>query len=88
VSGIFGPGELSRICARRNVLQELTGNPGRLSQIYLKVDDPARRQLVDDQLRGKMPGYFIYTMEEFTPLLRIKSVGAIAGLFGVVIAWP
>src|SRR5215471_9500245 len=58
VSGVFESGKLSHICARLSVLQALTGNPGRLSQIYVKVDDPARVQLVVDELRGKMSGYF------------------------------
>jgi putative ABC transport system permease protein len=71
VSGNLESGKLSHICARLNVLQALTGNPGRFSQIYLKVDDAARAQLVVDRLRGKMPGYFIYTMEELTLLLTI-----------------
>jgi putative ABC transport system permease protein len=63
----------------------LTGNPGRLSQIYLKVDDPARAQFIVDQLRNTMPGYFIYTMEEFTSLLTINSVGLLRDFIGVVI---
>jgi putative ABC transport system permease protein len=86
VSGVFESGKLSHICARLNVLQALTGNSGRLSQIYVKVDDPTRVQLVVDQLRGKMPGYSIYTMEEFTSLLTINSVGLLRDFIGVVIA--
>jgi len=85
VSGIFESGKLSHICARLSVLQALTGNPGRLSQIYLKVDDPARTQQVVDQLRARMPGYSIYTMEEFTSLLTINSVGLLRDFIGVVI---
>jgi len=86
VSGIFESGKLSHICAQLTVLQTLTGNPGRLSQIYLKVDDPTRVQLIVDQLRGiMMPGYFIYTMEEFTSLLTINSVGLLRDFIGVVI---
>jgi putative ABC transport system permease protein len=85
VSGIFESGKLSHICARLNVLQTLTGNPGRLSQIYLKVDDTARMQQVVDQLRARMPGYSIYTMEEFTSLLTINSVGLLRDFIGVVI---
>jgi len=85
VSGIFESGKLSHICARLNVLQALTGNPGRLSQIYLKVDDPARVQGIVEQLRGRMPGYLIYTMEEFTSLLTINSVGLLRDFIGVVI---
>jgi putative ABC transport system permease protein len=85
VSGVFESGKLSHICARLNVLQDLTGNSGKLSQIYLKVDDPARTQLVVDELRSKIPGYFIFTMEEFTSLLTISSVGLLRDFIGVVI---
>ena len=85
VSGIFESGKLSHICARLNVLQALTGDPGRLSQIYLKIDDPARTQTVVEQLRGSMPGYSIYTMEEFASLLTINSVGLLRDFIGVVI---
>jgi len=76
---------LSVLAIGVEVMMALTGNPGRLSQIYLKVDDAARAQLVVDQLRGKMPGYFIYTMEEFTSLLTINSVGLLRDFIGVVI---
>jgi putative ABC transport system permease protein len=85
VSGIFESGKLSHICARLTVLQALTGNPGRLSQIYLKVDNSTRTQLVVDQLRARMPGYSIYTMEEFTSLLTINSVGLLRDFIVVVI---
>jgi putative ABC transport system permease protein len=73
---------------RRRVLansRALTGNPGRLSQIFLKVDDAARASLVVDQLRQTLPGYSIYTMEEFTSLLTINSVGLLRDFIGVVI---
>jgi putative ABC transport system permease protein len=84
LSGVFEAGKLSHVCARLNVLQVLTGNPGRPSQIYLKVDDPTRAHVIVDELRGKMPGYFIYTMEEFTSLLTINSVGLLRDFIAVV----
>jgi putative ABC transport system permease protein len=59
VSGIFESGKLARICAKLDVLQSLTSNSRKLSQIYLKVDDPNRAQSVVNDLREKMPGYFI-----------------------------
>jgi putative ABC transport system permease protein len=85
VAGIFESGKLARVCARLDVLQSLTGNSRRLSQIYLKVDDPSRAQAVVNDLRDKMSGYFIYTMEEFTSLLTINSVGLLKNFIGVVI---
>jgi len=85
VSGVFESGKLARICAKLDVLQSLTSNSRKLSQIYLKVDDPNRPQSVVNDLRDKMPGYFIYTMEEFTSLLTINSVGLLRNFIGVVI---
>ena len=37
------------------------------------------------ELRAKLPGYPIYTMEEFTSLLSINSVGLLRNFIGVVI---
>jgi putative ABC transport system permease protein len=85
VSGIFQSGKLARICVKLPVLQALTGNPGHLSQIYIKLDDPGRAQEVVDALRLKYPGYQIYTMESFTSLLSINSVGLLKNFIGVVI---
>jgi putative ABC transport system permease protein len=85
VSGIFQSGKLARICVKLPVLQALTGNPGHISQVYIKVDDPRRAQEVVDALRAKYTGYQIYTMEYFTSLLSINSVGLLKNFIGVVI---
>lgn len=85
VAGVFESGKLARICVRLPVLQELTGNPHRLSQIYLKVDHPDHAQTVVNELKKKLKGYPIYTMEEFTSMLTISSVGLLRNFIGVVI---
>jgi putative ABC transport system permease protein len=85
LAGIYEGGKLARICVKLHVLQESTGNPGHLSQIYMRVDDPAKAQTVVDALRTKYTGYQIYTMEEFTSLLSINSVGMLKSFIGVVI---
>ena len=85
LAGIYEGGKLARICVKLPVLQALTGNPGHLSQIYVKVDDPSKAQAVVDALRVKYHGYQIYTLEEFTSLLSINSVGMLKSFIGVVI---
>lgn len=85
VAGVYESGKLARICLKLNVIQDLTGNPKKLSQIYLKVDDPARAGEVVADLRSKLPDYSIYTMEEFTSLLTVNSVGLLRNFIGVVI---
>jgi putative ABC transport system permease protein len=85
VAGIFESGKLARICVRLSVLQELMGNQHRLSQIYVKTDSPEQIPAVLSELKSKMPGYQIYSMEEFTSLLSINSVGLLRNFIGVVI---
>ena len=86
VAGVFESGKLARICIRLPVLQQITGNPNHLSQIYLKTDNPAHIQDVVNQVRKTLPGYPVYTMEEFTSLLTINSIGLLRNFIGVVIA--
>jgi putative ABC transport system permease protein len=84
LAGVFESGKLARICVRLPVLQELTGNPHRLSQIYFKVKDPSHAQDVVNEIKKKLPGYPIYTMEEFTSLLSISSVSLLRNFIAVV----
>jgi putative ABC transport system permease protein len=85
VSGIFESGKLASILVRIDVLQRLTGNPGKISAVYLKLSDPAH---VDDfvtGLRQFLPDYQIYTVEEFTAQLSINSVAMLKDFIYVVI---
>jgi putative ABC transport system permease protein len=85
VAGVFESGKLARICVRLPVLQEMMGNPHHLSQIYVKADGPDHVQDVLSDLKSKMPTYPIYTVEEFTSLLSVSSVGLLRNFIGVVI---
>ena len=55
-------------------LQDLTGNTGKVSQIFVKVDKPANIPDVLAELKAMLPAYNIYTMEEFTSLLTVENV--------------
>jgi putative ABC transport system permease protein len=85
VAGIFEPGKLARIAVKMHALQADTGNPGHLSQVYIKLDDPKLADQVVDALRAKYPGYQIFTMEYFTSLLSINNVGLLKNFIYVVI---
>jgi putative ABC transport system permease protein len=85
ISGIYEPGKLARICAKLEALQRFTANPHRLSQIYIKVDDPEHAQAIVDSLRAKYPGYQIYTLEYYTSLLSVNSLGLLRNFTYVVI---
>ena len=63
------PGKLARLIVPLKQLQELTGNTGKLTQAYLKLDDPANTEKVITSLKAKMKDYQIYSIEEFTSLV-------------------
>jgi len=91
VAGVFESGKLARIITRLNVLQNITGNPGKLSQIYLKLTNPDDADAFAAGLKHDLnpdnpqQGYQIYTMEELTSQLTVSSVGMLKDFIGVVI---
>jgi putative ABC transport system permease protein len=91
VAGIFESGKLARICTKIDVLQRITGNDGKLSQIYLKLKNPDDAAAFSAQLKKDLNpgdpdhGYQIYTIEEYTSLLTVSSVGMLKDFIGVVI---
>jgi len=91
VSGVYESGKLARIITKLNTLQNLTGNPGKLSQIYIKLDDPSHADAFAADLKHFMnpgdpdKGYQIYTMEDLTSQLTVSSVGMLRDFIGVVI---
>ncbi|HEX4650469.1 MAG TPA: FtsX-like permease family protein [Granulicella sp.] len=85
VAGIYEGGKLARICVRLSALQQFTGNPHKISQVYLKLDDPSQIHPVLDALKRKLPGYQIYSMEELVSMLSISSVGMLKNFINVVI---
>jgi putative ABC transport system permease protein len=88
VSGIMESGKLSHIVFPIDTLRERNNNLGNVNQIYVKVDDPANTQAVIDYLldpnRGRLEGYPIFSMKEFTSLLNVNNIPALAGFIAVV----
>src|SRR5207244_8078471 len=57
VAGVIASGKLARIVFPLDVLQDLTANTGKVSQIYLKLDNPANTYAVIEALKAKMEAY-------------------------------
>jgi putative ABC transport system permease protein len=85
VAGIYESGKLARICVKLTALQEFTGTPHKISQVYLKLDDPSHIHTVIDALKLQLPGYQIFSMEELVSMLSISSVGMLKNFINVVI---
>lgn len=86
VAGIFQSGKLARMVLPISVVQDLTGNTGRVSLIYLKVDKPASIDPVVASLRKQFEGYPIYPMAEYLSAISVENVPALNSFIHVVIA--
>jgi putative ABC transport system permease protein len=85
VSGVIEEGKLNRVIGPMKVIQDLTGNTGKISQIYVKVDRPENVAPTIKVLKTKLEGYPIYSMEEFISLFSINSTPGLKAFIGVVI---
>jgi len=87
VSGIFQSGVLARIVFPLDVLQRITGNVGRISQAYLKVDKPENTQAVIQYIKSQ-PGWEDYnaiSTEDFVTLVSTSDPGGLKAFTGVVV---
>lgn len=85
VRGIVGSGKLSRAFVQKKVLQELTANTDKISQVYLKVDDQKNIPLVVETLKKQLEGYQIYSMEDLLSYVTIDNVPGLTPFIRVII---
>ena len=85
VRGVVEPGKLARLIVPLRTLQDLTGNTGKLSQAYVKLDDPKNTEKVIAELKQKLKDYQIYSIEEFTSLFSPQNFPGLEAFIGVII---
>ena len=85
VTGIYEPGMLARVVVPLATLQDLTGNTGKVSTIYVKVDNASHVSGVIAALSGKLKEYKVYSMEDYTSLFSPGNVPMLTQFIGIVI---
>ncbi len=85
VAGIVEPGRLARIILPLAVLQDLTGNTGKLSQIFVKLDKPGGLSPAMANLKQKIPNLQFYSMEEYTSFFSVNNVPGLKAFIWVII---
>jgi len=70
VSGIVEGGQLAHILVPIKTLQELDEAKGKLTLVYLKLDDQANTQAVKESLEQQLQGYTIWSMEDVASQFR------------------
>jgi putative ABC transport system permease protein len=86
ISGVIEGGKLSHIFVPLKTLQSLDSATGKLTQILLKLDSPANTDAVKKQLQQKLgPEYPIYSMQEFTSMIRVDNIAGLKEFTWVVV---
>jgi putative ABC transport system permease protein len=85
ICGIVEPGKLGRLFVSLPRLQELTGNTGKLSQVFLKLDDPARTEEVIQAMKKELEGYQINSLEELISMFSVSNVPGLRAFIYVII---
>jgi putative ABC transport system permease protein len=87
VAGIFEGGKLQRIVVPIEVLQGLTER-GKVTQIYLKLDNRANTEAVIQQLKSipTLPDFRIVSVEEFTSLFSVNTTPGLKEFVWVMIS--
>ena len=85
VRGIFAHGKLARIILPMQVVQDLTSNIGKLSFVYLKLDNPANTDAVIDSLKPQLRNYPIYSMAQYLAALSPERLPYFSTFLKVVV---
>ena len=85
ICGIYESGKLARMVLPLRRLQELTSATGKLTQIFVKLDDPKLTNAILRDFKAKLPDYSIYSVEEFTSLFSVNNVPGLKQFIYVVI---
>ena len=85
VRGVVGPGKLGKLFVDKKVLQDITANTGKVSMVYVKVDDPANVPGVVGELKSKLEGYPIYEMEEFLSFITPDNIPGLSPFIAVLV---
>lgn len=85
ICGIIESGKLSRLFVPLAVLQEKTANAGRLTNIFIKLDDKNQTQSVMKALEARFPEYQVNSNDEVVSTFSANSIPAVRIFIRVVV---
>jgi putative ABC transport system permease protein len=85
VAGVVEPGKLGHLFVQMSALQDLQGGAGKVSQIFLKLDDPRNAGAVVESLKKKLEGYSVLSMAELLTLISVDNVPLLKPFLTVIV---
>jgi putative ABC transport system permease protein len=86
VCGIIAKGQLQRLVLPFQVVQDIAGETGKVTQVYLKLDNPANTQAVVAALKKDLVDYPILSMEELLSMYNPSNIPALEAFTFLVMA--
>ena len=84
VSGIVESGKLARMFVPIDTLRPISANTGKISTVYVKLDNPANDTATQNIIREKLPRYEVYSIEQMMSLFSAENVPLLAQFIRVV----
>ena len=84
VVGVVEPGKMAHLMVQLPVLQDLMGSSNKVSQIYIRLDDPRNTQMVMDYLRMKYD-YPVYSIKDLEAAYTVDNVPLLKGFTNAVL---
>ncbi len=85
VAGVYRSGNAARVLLPIKVVQDLTSTQGKLTMIYLKLDDVNNTDTVIASLKSQLQDYKIFSMEELVSQYTTNAVPEFKVFTNVVI---
>jgi putative ABC transport system permease protein len=85
IAGIVEPGKLGHMFVQMHTLQEMVGASKHVSQVFLKLDNPANTAQVVKDLKKKYDGYPVLSMEELQSLMSVDHIPMLRTFINVII---
>jgi putative ABC transport system permease protein len=86
IVGVIASGKLARLAAPLKTMQGLIGSTGKISQVWLKVDNAENINMVIAQLKAnpQLANYGIYSMPELAAYYSVDSLPSLKAFIYVV----
>lgn len=84
VAGIIESGKLARIVVNLATLQQLDSAVGKVSQVYVKLDNPAEITKDIQELKQALPGYPVDSMEDYIAAFNVNNIPALRQFIVVI----
>ena len=85
IAGIVEHGKGARLFISLPAAQSMTGNTGKASLFFIKINDPAQVQTVIGEVKKLLEGYGVIALKEYTALMMSNSMPALDAFISTVV---